>query len=60
MGAYVIRRLIYGVGVVLGVLFLLFILFFAVTEPDDIARRALGDKARPEVIELWYLTRGHP
>ena len=41
MLAYVIRtRLIYGVGVVLGVLFLLFVLFFAVTEPDDIARQA--------------------
>ena len=26
------------------VLFLLFLLFFTVTEPDDIARKALGDK----------------
>ena len=45
MGAYVIRRLTYGAGVVFGVLFLLFVLFFTVTEPDDIARKALGDKA---------------
>ena len=59
MGAYVIRRLVYGVGVVLGVLFLLFILFFAVTEPDDIARRALGDKARADVIELWKVNHGY-
>ena len=28
MGAYVLRRLAYGAGVVLGVLFLLFLLFF--------------------------------
>ena len=43
MGAYVIRRLGYGVVVVLGVLFLLFLLFFTITEPEDIARKALGD-----------------
>lgn len=59
MGAYVIRRLLYGVGVVLGVLFLLFILFFTVTKPDDIARRALGDKAPPEVIEQWKVNHGY-
>jgi peptide/nickel transport system permease protein len=59
MGAYVIRRLVYGVGVVLGVLFLLFILFFTVTKPDDIARRALGDKAPLEVIEQWKVNHGY-
>lgn len=59
MIAYIIRRLFYGVGVVFGVLFLLFVLFFAVTEPDDIARRALGDKAPPEVIELWKVNHGY-
>lgn len=59
MGAYIIRRLAYGVGVVIGVLFLLFILFFTVTEPDDIARRALGEKARPAVIEQWKVNHGY-
>jgi peptide/nickel transport system permease protein len=59
MGAYVIRRLTYGIGVVIGVLFLLFILFFTVTEPDDIARRALGDKVPPEVIEQWKVNHGY-
>jgi len=59
MVAYVIRRLIYGVGVVIGVLFLLFVLFFTVTEPDDIARRALGEKAPPEVIEIWKVNHGY-
>jgi len=59
MGAYVIRRLIYGIGVVLGVLFLLFILFFTVTKPDDIARRALGEKAPPQVIEQWKANHGY-
>jgi peptide/nickel transport system permease protein len=59
MGAYVIRRLSYGAGVVLGVLFLLFLLFFTVTVPDDIARRALGEKVSPEVIEQWKVNHGY-
>jgi peptide/nickel transport system permease protein len=59
MGAYIVRRLAYGVVVVLGVLFLLFVLFFTVTTPDDIARRALGDKAPPQVIEQWKSNHGY-
>ena len=59
MLAYVIRRLAYGVVVVFGVLLLLFMLFFGVTEPDDIARRALGEKALPEVIEQWKENHGY-
>ena len=59
MAAYVLRRLAYGVGVVFGVLFLLFLLFFTVTEPDDIARKALGDKAPPEALEVWKANHGY-
>ncbi len=59
MLAYVIRRLGHGATVVLGVQFFLFILFFAVTSPDDVARRALGDKALPEVIEQWKANHGY-
>lgn len=59
MGAYVIRRLAYGVGVIVGVLFLLFLLFFTVTQPDDIARRALGEKVSVEVIEQWKVNHGY-
>jgi peptide/nickel transport system permease protein len=59
MGAFIIRRLLYGVAVVLGVLFLLFLLFFTVTSPDDIARKALGEKAPPQVIEQWKANHGY-
>lgn len=59
MGAYVLRRLAYGIGVALGVLFLLFVLFFALTNPDDIARKALGEKAPPAVIEQWKANHGY-
>ncbi|MDG2048598.1 MAG: ABC transporter permease [Myxococcota bacterium] len=59
MGAYVIRRLGYGAIVVFGVLFLLFILFFTVTSPDDIARKALGERVPPAVVEQWKINHGY-
>jgi peptide/nickel transport system permease protein len=59
MGAYLIRRVGYGLITVLGVLFLLFVLFFAVTDPDDIARKAVGERARPEVYALWKKNHGY-
>jgi peptide/nickel transport system permease protein len=57
--AYVIRRLAFGAVVVLGVLLFLFLLFFAVTSPDDIARRAMGEKATQEVIDQWKANHGY-
>lgn len=59
MLAYVLRRLAWGAVTVVGVLFFLFLVFFAVTDPDDIARRALGEKAMPEVIEQWKANHGY-
>jgi len=56
---YVIRRLAYGVVVVFGVLFFLFMLFFWVASPDDIARRALGEKAPPAALEQWKANHGY-
>jgi peptide/nickel transport system permease protein len=59
MAAYLIRRLAYGVLTVLGVLLLLFVLFFAVTDPDDIARKAVGERALPEVYAQWKTNHGY-
>ena len=59
MAAYLVRRLVYGVLTVLGVLLLLFVLFFTVTDPDDIARKAVGDRARPEVYAQWKKNHGY-
>jgi peptide/nickel transport system permease protein len=59
MAAYLIRRLAYGVLTVFGVLLLLFVLFFAVTSPDDIARKAVGERARPEVYVQWKKNHGY-
>jgi peptide/nickel transport system permease protein len=59
MAAYLVRRLAYGAVTVLGVLLLLFVLFFAVTDPDDIARKAVGERARPEVYVQWKKNHGY-
>jgi peptide/nickel transport system permease protein len=59
MFGYIARRLAYGGVVVLGVLLLLFMLFFTVATPDDIARKAVGDKAMPAVIEQWKANHGY-
>jgi peptide/nickel transport system permease protein len=59
MLAYVIRRTAYGAVTVLGVLLFLFVLFFFVTAPEDMARRALGEKAPPEAIAQWIENHGY-
>jgi peptide/nickel transport system permease protein len=59
MAAYLVRRVAYGALTVLGVLLLLFVLFFAVTDPDDIARKAVGERARPEVYVQWKKNHGY-
>ncbi len=59
MLVYVVRRTLYGVVTMLGVLLFLFVLFFSVTTPDDIARRALGEKVPPEVLEQWKVNHGY-
>ncbi|MBX3027005.1 ABC transporter permease [bacterium] len=59
MLTYLLRRLAFGLLTVLGVLLLLFVLFFLVATPDDVARKALGDKAMPEAIEQWKANHGY-
>jgi peptide/nickel transport system permease protein len=59
MFAYIVRRLAYGAITVLGVLLLLFLLFFAIADPDDIARKAVGERASAEVYEQWKQNHGY-
>ena len=59
MLAYAVRRLAYSFLIVLGVLGLLFVLFFLYAEPADIARRAVGEKAPPEVLARWVTEHGY-
>lgn len=56
---YLIRRVIYGVFVLLGVNLITFLLFFAVNTPDDMARLNLGGRrVTAEAIEAWKVARG--
>lgn len=59
MATYLVRRLAYGALTVLGVLFLLFLLFFAITNPDDMARKAMGERAPPEARAQWIKNHGY-
>jgi len=60
MTAYILRRLAYGVAILLGVNLLTFVLFFAVNTPDDMARLAIGgQRISQEAIERWKHERGY-
>ncbi|MDX1433267.1 MAG: ABC transporter permease [Gammaproteobacteria bacterium] len=60
MIAYIVRRTLYAVPILIGVNLLTFALFFVVNTPDDIARSQLGDKrVTPEAIESWKRERGY-
>jgi len=56
---YLVRRTAYGMVTVLGVLLLLFVLFFLYASPLDMARRAVGEKAPPEALEQWIVNHGY-
>ena len=60
MIAYIIRRLIYSVFILVGVNLLTFWLFFTVNTPDDMARMQLGAKrVTPEAIVNWKADHGY-
>ena len=60
MTAYIIRRLLYALPILIGVNALTFVLFFVVNSPDDMARMHLGVKrVTPEAIEAWKAERGY-
>ncbi len=57
---YILRRLGYGVLILLGVNLLTFILFFTVNTPDDMARLNIGGKrVTQEQIDKWKAERGY-
>ncbi|HPY91146.1 MAG TPA: ABC transporter permease, partial [Lentisphaeria bacterium] len=60
MTHYLLRRLLYLIPTLLGVNLIVFLLFFLVNSPDDMARQALGDKAStPENVERWKEAHGY-
>ncbi len=60
MIAYLIRRMLYALPILIGVNLLTFTLFFVVNTPDDMARMQLGMKrVTPEAIEKWKQQHGY-
>lgn len=60
MFAYIVRRLLYAVPILVGVNIITFVLFFVVNSPDDMARMHLGEKrVTEEQLEKWKRERGY-
>jgi peptide/nickel transport system permease protein len=58
--AYIARRVLYALPILVGVNLLTFMLFFVVNTPDDMARMQLGQKrVTPEAIQKWKAERGY-
>ena len=60
MSAYLLRRMVYGLAILVGVNVFTFGLFFFVNSPDDMARAQLGVKrVTPAAVEKWKAERGY-
>ncbi len=60
MIAYIIRRLMYVLPILVGVNILTFALFFVVNTPDDMAHMQLGMKhVTEEAVDNWKAERGY-
>jgi len=60
MMAYIIRRTLYAIPILIGVNLLTFLLFFVVNSPEDMARMHLGNKrVSDEAIQQWQAERGY-
>ena len=60
MIAYIIRRVLYAIPILVGVNVITFLLFFVVNTPDDMARMFLGQKhVTQEQVEDWKTERGY-
>lgn len=60
MTAYIVRRLLYAIPILVGVNLLTFVLFFVVNSPDDMARMQLGARrVTAEAIETWKQGHGY-
>jgi peptide/nickel transport system permease protein len=60
MMAYIVRRMLYAIPILIGVNIITFLLFFVVNSPDDMARMQLGEKRlSQQAIEKWKEERGY-
>lgn len=60
MIAYLIRRTLYMIPILIGVNLITFALFFLVNSPDDMARMHLGEKyVKQKAIDKWKKNHGY-
>ena len=60
MLAYIVRRALYAIPILIGVNLITFALFFVVNTPDDMARMQLGSRrVTPEAVQKWKEERGY-
>lgn len=60
MLAYIIRRILYAIPILIGVNIITFALFFMVNSPNDMARMHLGQKhVTPAAIARWKKQQGY-
>ena len=60
MFAYIIRRVLYAVPILVGINLITFALFFLVNTPDDMARMQLGQKrVTADAIDKWKTEHGY-
>jgi peptide/nickel transport system permease protein len=60
VSAYIVRRLLYAIPILIGVNLITFVLFFVVNSPDDMARMQLGAKrVTAEAMQNWKAEHGY-
>ncbi len=60
MFAYLVRRFLYAIPILIGVNLITFVLFFMVNTPDTMARQSLGEKSiTPQAISIWKQQHGY-
>jgi len=60
MFAYILRRMIYAIPILIGINLITFALFFVVNTPDDVARMQLGHKnVTQTMVDNWKHTHGY-
>ena len=56
---YVLRRLLYAIPILFGVMVFTFVLFYIVETPESMAIKSLGPKATPQAKQNWLHQRGY-
>jgi len=59
MFSYILRRLLYTIPIVFGVMVITFVLFYMLQKPEAMAKRILGPKATNQAVENWLHQRGY-